>query len=256
MAALETEQTTSFGYRDIKMQDKQGLVDTVFHNVAHRYDLMNDLMSGGLHRFWKSTLVTKINPSKNMQRPTKILDVAGGTGDIAFRLAKVSEKAAHVTVFDINSSMLDVGRERAEKEGLAQTLDFMEGNAESLPFESSIFDVYTIAFGIRNVPQIDKALKEAYRVLKPGGRFFCLEFSQVTIPLLDSIYDTYSHKVIPKLGAWIADDEESYRYLVESIRRFPNPVRFQAMIEKAGFAHTQHMLYTGGIVAIHTGAKL
>ncbi|MGH6645051.1 MAG: bifunctional demethylmenaquinone methyltransferase/2-methoxy-6-polyprenyl-1,4-benzoquinol methylase UbiE, partial [Bradyrhizobium sp.] len=213
------DQTTHFGFRDVPLGDKQTLVNDVFHSVASRYDLMNDLMSAGLHRVWKDAMVSWLAPPRT--RAFEVLDVAGGTGDVSFRIVDRSRGSARAVVCDINSSMLDVGRERAEKRGLSDRVDFVEGNAEELPFESGRFDAYTIAFGIRNVPRIDRALSEAYRVLKPGSRFLCLEFSTVDVPGLDKIYDLFSFKVIPPLGKAVTGDSESYQYLVESIRKFP-----------------------------------
>jgi demethylmenaquinone methyltransferase / 2-methoxy-6-polyprenyl-1,4-benzoquinol methylase len=245
---------THFGFSTVKLEEKQTLVDDVFHKVANRYDLMNDLMSGGLHRFWKDDLVTMLNPPR--QRPFRHLDVAGGTGDVAFRIAKAGGAQTHVTVLDINGSMLEVGRQRGQERGLAGQLDFVEANAEELPFESASFDGYTVAFGIRNVPRIDKALAEAYRVLKRGGRLLCLEFSTVDLPGLDRIYDLYSFNLIPSIGRMVTGEAEPYRYLVESIRNFPKPVAFSAMIRDAGFAQVSHRALSGGIVAIHSGWKL
>jgi demethylmenaquinone methyltransferase/2-methoxy-6-polyprenyl-1,4-benzoquinol methylase len=214
------DETTHFGFRDVPLDHKQRLVNDVFHSVARRYDLMNDLMSGGLHRAWKNIMVGTLNPPKS-DRPFALLDVAGGTGDIAFRAAGASGAGFHATVCDINGEMLAVGRDRAEKRHLADRVTFVEGNAEQLAFPDRSFDGYTIAFGIRNVPRIDLALKEAYRVLKPGGRFLCLEFSTVEVPGLDKLYDLFSFKVIPQLGRAVTGDAESYQYLVESIRKFP-----------------------------------
>src|SRR5690606_19402926 len=214
--------------------EKQGLVDEVFTRVARRYDLMNDLMSGGLHRLWKDAMVTWLNPPR---RPGwKALDVAGGTGDIAFRILDASGGNADVTVLDINPSMLAVGRERAARRRVDDRITFVEANAEELPFEDTTFDAYTIAFGIRNVPHIDQALAEAWRVLRPGGRFLCLEFSEVGMPVLDKIYDAWSFNAIPRIGRMVAGDADSYRYLVESIRTFPNQQNFADMIRKAGFS--------------------
>jgi demethylmenaquinone methyltransferase/2-methoxy-6-polyprenyl-1,4-benzoquinol methylase len=245
---------TSYGFRRVGPDDKQPLVDEVFHKVARRYDLMNDLMSGGLHRLWKDAMVASLNPPK---RPGwAALDVAGGTGDIAFRIVEASRGNAHVTVLDINGSMLEVGRERAAKRKLRDNVDFVEANAEQLPFGGDGFDAYTIAFGIRNVPHIDKALAEAFRVLKPGGRFLCLEFSEVDMPLLDGAYDAWSFNVIPKIGKAVTGDGEPYSYLVESIRRFPNQQNFSAMIARAGFARVTFRNYSGGIAALHSGWKL
>lgn len=247
----------SFGYRDVPIAEKQTLVDAVFHRVARRYDLMNDLMSGGLHRAWKAAMIAWLSPPRSLRRrPFRLIDVAGGTGDIAFRALEAADGSLSVTVCDINASMLAVGRERAAARGFADAIQFVEGNAEELPFPDRSFDAYTIAFGIRNVPRIDVALAEAYRVLRPGGRFLCLEFSQVDVPLLDTLYERYSFAVIPRLGRLVAGDADSYRYLVESIRRFPNQARFRAMVEAAGFARTEVRNLTGGIAAIHSGWRL
>ncbi|WP_374545148.1 bifunctional demethylmenaquinone methyltransferase/2-methoxy-6-polyprenyl-1,4-benzoquinol methylase UbiE [Rhodoblastus sp.] len=248
------EARTHFGYADVRLDDKQRMVDDVFHKVAHRYDVMNDLMSGGLHRVWKDIFVAKVRPSK--RSAFKHLDVAGGTGDIAFRVARAGGPKTEVTVLDINPDMLSVGRERAEKNGLARQLKFVEANAEDLPFPDAQFDAYTIAFGIRNVPRIDKALAEAYRVLKRGGHFLCLEFSQVEAPALARIYESYSFSVIPTIGRLVTGEAEPYRYLVESIRQFPAAEDFAAMIERAGFQRAGFTRLTGGVVAIHSGWKL
>jgi demethylmenaquinone methyltransferase/2-methoxy-6-polyprenyl-1,4-benzoquinol methylase len=249
------QQTTHFGNRDVPLGDKQTLVNDVFHSVASRYDLMNDLMSGGLHRFWKDVLITALNPPRG-DTPFALLDVAGGTGDIAFRAARIAGPGFHATVCDINSDMLEVGRGRAVSLGLDDRVDFVEGNAEALAFADRSFDAYTIAFGIRNVPRIDLALTEAYRVLKPGSRFLCLEFSTVDLPGLDRIYDLYSFNVIPALGRAVTGDAESYRYLVESIRKFPRPPAFAEMIAAAGFSRVTHRTLSGGIVALHSGWRL
>jgi len=214
---------------------------------------MNDLMSAGLHRLWKSTLVTSLRPPR--ERPFRHLDVAGGTGDVAFRILDAGGAQTHVTILDINGEMLKVGQERAG-ERYAGRIDFIEANAEELPLGANTFDAYTIAFGIRNVPRIDAALREAHRVLRPGGRFLCLEFSKVDVPLLDRIYDAYSFNVIPKLGQMVTGDSESYQYLVESIRRFPPPAAFSRMIEESGFLRVTHRPLTGGIVNIHSGWKI
>lgn len=247
--------TASFGFRDVELEAKQGMVDDVFHRVASRYDLMNDLMSGGLHRLWKDAMVSRLAPPRSGRRPFEVVDVAGGTGDIAFRIVERSGGHARAVVCDINTSMLQVGRERAEKRGI-EGVAFVEGNAEALPFEGGRFDAYTIAFGIRNVPRIDLALAEAYRVLKPGGRFLCLEFSAVDAPLVDKVYDLYSFRMIPVLGRIVARDEDSYRYLVESIRRFPNQERFKAMIEAVGFKRVTYTNLTMGVAALHVGVKI
>ena len=247
--------TTHFGFRDVPLGDKQTLVNDVFHSVAQRYDLMNDLMSGGLHRVWKDVMITTLNPPRN-DAPFALLDVAGGTGDIAFRATKASGFGFTATVCDINGDMLAVGRERAVKQHLDHQVAFVEGNAEALAFPDRSFDAYTIAFGIRNVPRIDLALREAYRVLRPGSRFLCLEFSTVDVPGLDRIYDLFSFKVIPPLGRAVTGDADSYQYLVESIRKFPKPNAFAEMIRDAGFARVSHQILSGGIVALHSGWRL
>jgi demethylmenaquinone methyltransferase/2-methoxy-6-polyprenyl-1,4-benzoquinol methylase len=244
-----------FGFREVALGEKQGLVDRVFDRVASRYDLMNDLMSGGLHRLWKDALVNRLAPPRRAPRGWQGLDVAGGTGDIAFRIARRSE-GARITVADINGEMLAIGRDRAVGRGLARVVTFVEANAEDLPFASGRFDAVTIAFGIRNVPRIERALAEAHRVLRPGGRFLCLEFSAVDVAVLDRLYDLYSFNVIPMLGQVVTGDGEAYRYLVESIRRFPNQARFAAMIEAAGFARVDVQNLSGGIAAIHSGWKI
>jgi demethylmenaquinone methyltransferase/2-methoxy-6-polyprenyl-1,4-benzoquinol methylase len=245
---------TSYGFRSVGAGEKQSLVNEVFHKVANRYDLMNDLMSGGLHRFWKDGLVAWLNPPK--RAGWRVLDVAGGTGDVAFRIIEASHGQAHATVLDINGSMLAVGRERAEKKGLSANTDFVEANAEELPFADDTFDAYTIAFGIRNVPRIETALAEAFRVLKPGGRFLCLEFSEVDMPLLDRAYEAWSFNAIPRLGQIVTGEGEPYSYLVESIRKFPNQTTFAAMLERAGFGRVKYRNYSGGIAALHSGWKL
>ncbi len=245
---------TSYGFKSVGEGEKQPLVNDVFHKVAKRYDLMNDLMSAGLHRVWKDAMVAWLNPPK---RPGwRVLDVAGGTGDIAFRILDASQHQAHATVLDINGSMLAVGRDRAEKKGIAEQVEFVEANAEELPFANGTFDAYTIAFGIRNVPRIDHALSEAYRVLKTGGRFLCLEFSDVEMPLLDKVYEAWSFHAIPKIGKAVTGDGEPYSYLVESIRKFPNQANFGAMIARAGFGRVTWRNYSAGIAAAHSGWKL
>jgi demethylmenaquinone methyltransferase/2-methoxy-6-polyprenyl-1,4-benzoquinol methylase len=249
------DQTTHFGFRDVPLGDKQTLVNDVFHSVAQRYDLMNDLMSAGLHRVWKDLMINALNPPRS-EAPFALLDVAGGTGDIAFRAAKAAGPGFRATVCDINSDMLDVGRERAAARNLDEQVSFVEGNAEALAFSNGSFDAYTIAFGIRNVPRIDLALGEAFRVLKPGSRFLCLEFSTVDVPGLDRIYDLFSFKVIPPLGGAVTGDAESYRYLVESIRKFPRPNAFAEMIRAAGFSRVSWQSLSGGIVALHSGWRL
>jgi demethylmenaquinone methyltransferase/2-methoxy-6-polyprenyl-1,4-benzoquinol methylase len=253
MSASAREET-HFGYQRVPLDDKQALVDDVFHKVAGRYDLMNDLMSFGLHRIWKDLLVAKLRPYR--QRPFAHLDVAGGTGDVAFRVAEAGGPLTAVTVLDVNADMLRVGRERATSRRAAKKVAFIEGNAEALPLPDAGFDAYTIAFGIRNVPRIDKALGEAHRVLKRGGRILVLEFSRIDMPVLDRLYDAYSFTAIPAIGKVVTGDGEPYRYLVESIRRFPTPERFADMIEEAGFARVDYTRLTGGVVAIHSGWKL
>jgi demethylmenaquinone methyltransferase / 2-methoxy-6-polyprenyl-1,4-benzoquinol methylase len=216
------DQTTHFGFRDVPLDDKQTLVNDVFHSVAKRYDLMNDLMSAGLHRVWKDLMINALNPPRN----------------------------------EASFALLEVGHERAAARHLDHQVSFVEGNAEALAFPNGAFDAYTIAFGIRNVPRIDLALSEAYRVLKPGSRFLCLEFSTVDVPGLDRIYDLFSFKVIPPLGRVVTGDAESYQYLVESIRKFPRPNAFAEMIRAAGFARVNWQSLSGGIVALHSGWRL
>ena len=246
---------THFGFRDVPLSEKQALVDDVFHKVAHRYDLMNDLMSGGLHRAWKDALVTAINPPKT-DRDFALLDVAGGTGDVSFRTIRAGGAGTQATVADISAEMLAVGRERAAERGLDHAVTFVDANAESLPFPDRNFDAVSIAFGIRNVPRIDVALKEMQRVLRLGGRFLCLEFSNVDVPGLDAFYEFYSFNVVPALGRAVVGDAEPYRYLVESIRRFPRPNAFAEMMRDAGFARVSHRSMSGGIVALHSGWRL
>ncbi len=249
------DETTHFGFREVPLGDKQTLVNDVFRSVASRYDLMNDLMSVGLHRVWKDLMINALNPPRS-GAPFALLDVAGGTGDIAFRAAKAAGSGFQATVCDINSDMLEVGRERAAARHLDDRVSFVEGNAEKLDFANGAFDAYTIAFGIRNVPQIDLALSEAFRVLKPGSRFLCLEFSAVDVPGLDRIYDLFSFKVIPPLGRAVTGDADSYQYLVESIRKFPRPGAFADMIRAAGFSRVSWQSLSGGIVALHSGWRL
>ncbi len=244
---------TDFGFRRVPLDDKQALVDDVFHSVARRYDLMNDLMSGGLHRAWKEALVTAVNPPR-ADTPFALLDLAGGTGDVAFRVAGKGGPGTHVTVADINAEMLAVGRERAAKAG--HKIEFIEANAEALPLPDRSFDAVTIAFGIRNVPRIGAALAEAHRVLKIGGHFLCLEFSSVDVPGLDRLYDLYSFNVIPAVGRAVTGDAEAYRYLVESIRKFPRPEKFAEMMRGAGFRRVSFQPMTGGVVALHSGWRL
>ncbi|MEZ0495211.1 class I SAM-dependent methyltransferase [Sphingomonas sp. IW22] len=240
--------TVSFGYEDVAPAEKTARVGEVFKNVASRYDLMNDAMSAGLHRMWKDVFVRRVKPRAGEH----ILDMAGGTGDIAFRMAP---SGAAITVADINPAMLAVGMERAAKRGI-DGLVWTEANAETLQFPDRFFDAYTIAFGIRNVTDIPAALREAHRALRRGGRFFCLEFSTTLWPGFAEVYDAYSHRLVPKLGQALAGDADSYRYLIESIRRFPDMARFEAMIGEAGFVQTRVEPMLGGLVAIHSGWKI
>ncbi len=241
-------ETVSFGYQDIARDEKTARVGAVFTNVARNYDRMNDAMSAGMHRLWKDRFVRRVKPRAGEH----VLDMAGGTGDIAFRMAA---SGAAITVADINPDMLQVGIERALRRG-TDGLVWTEANAEALQFDSRSFDAYTIAFGIRNVTDIPAALREAHRVLKYGGRFFVLEFSTTLWPGFGDIYDAYSHRVMPKIGKMIANDEDSYRYLVESIRRFPDMPTFERMIADVGFVRTRIEPMLGGLVAIHSGWKI
>ncbi len=252
----EARETTHFGERTVALEEKQGLVNAVFHGVADRYDLMNDLMSGGVHRLWKDAMVSRLAPPKAGSQPYRVLDMAGGTGDIAERIINASVGYAEVTVSDINSDMLRVGAERAKSWRFGGQASFVEANAEDLPFEDESFDAYTIAFGIRNVPRIDKALAEAFRVLQRGGRFLCLEFSQSDMPVLEDIYKVFSDRVIPPMGRLVTGDAQPYQYLIESIRKFPSPAKFSAMIETAGFKRVTHTAFTGNIAALHGAWKL
>jgi demethylmenaquinone methyltransferase / 2-methoxy-6-polyprenyl-1,4-benzoquinol methylase len=254
--AKPTDPTASFGYRDVPADEKAGMVREVFASVAPRYDLMNDLMSAGVHRLWKNTLVDVLNP-----RPgEKFLDVAGGTGDIAFRIAqRQMERRAErpdVTICDVNPAMLVVGRDRAVDRGLLQGLTWTTGDAEDLPFPDRSFDGYTIAFGLRNVTDIDKALRGAWRVLRPGGRFYCLEFSKVTSAPVARVYDAYSERALPFFGRVVARDAESYRYLHESIRRFPPQRELADRMRRAGFAKVAWRNMTLGVVALHSGWRI
>eukprot|EP00892_Ulva_mutabilis_P008162 jgi/Ulvmu1/5718/UM024_0070.1 len=251
------QETVDFGFKDVPKADKESLVKKVFENVAPQYDVMNDVMSGGLHRVWKDHFVSKLCPPPGIQH----LDVAGGTGDIAFRVLNEMRASGSLTgavsVLDINEAMLTEGQKRADKKGLSGPgLRWVTGSAEELPFDSDTFDSYTVAFGIRNVTDRAAALAEAYRVLKRGGRFMCLEFSPVDTPVLKDVYDAYSMNVIPAMGKVIANDSESYRYLVESIRKFPDVVTFAEQVQNAGFRFVDFDKLSGGIVAIHSGFKL
>ena len=238
----------NFGDELVSPEEKTRRVGEVFSSVARRYDIMNDLMSGGMHRLWKDRFVNRVKP----RRGERILDMAGGTGDVAFRMV---ERGAEVTVADINADMLEVGRQRAERRGLTG-LSWKVENAEALSFGSGSFDAYTIVFGIRNVTNIPAALAEAYRVLNRGGRFYCMEFSASDWPGFSNLYDAWASNVIPRIGKAVANDEESYRYLVESIRRFPRPNAFRAMVANAGFVRAAAEPMLGGLVTIHSGWKI
>jgi len=269
---LSSSSTTHFGFEQVRAEDKEGRVREVFDNVADTYDVMNDLMSGGLHRYWKDYLletsaVSSLATAARVKGTSlDILDVAGGTGDVAFRFvdatgvaerAKSSgEDAVSITVCDINTEMLRVGEQRArDRFGQVPALKFVEGNAQDLEFEDNSFDLYTIAFGLRNVTDVDKALSEAHRVLKPGGRFMCLEFSQVECDSFRQLYDLYSFNVIPMMGQVVANDRHSYQYLVESIRQFSNQEELEQRMRTSGMEEVMHTSLTGGIVALHEGWK-
>jgi demethylmenaquinone methyltransferase/2-methoxy-6-polyprenyl-1,4-benzoquinol methylase len=237
-----------FGFKQVNSDEKQDMVDDVFHSVAQRYDIMNDAMSFGMHRLWKNRLIREIRPKTD----EKFLDVAGGTGDIAFRIYERTNKHADITVYDINQSMLDVGQDRALDKGYGdESMQWVCGNAETLPFDDNSFDVYTIVFGLRNVAHIDNALSEAKRVLKTGGRLFCMEFSHVDNPLVRKFYDIYSEKLIPTMGQAIANDRDSYQYLIESIRQFPRPEGLKTRLLNAGFSSASYTKLTHGVVCIH-----
>ncbi len=243
------EDQTHFGFKQVKREQKADLVKEIFSNVAKKYDLMNDLMSGGLHRIWKNKMLEEISGN-----PLQVVDVAGGTGDIAFRITKKFPQTK-VDVVDINQEMLDVGRERAVDFNLFSNLEFTCCDGEQLSFADETFDFFTIAFGIRNFTNIDRGLAEAYRVLKPGGKFICLEFAKVNDYFLQKIYDIYSFKLIPKIGEAVLKDRSSYQYLVESIRKFPPQEEFKKMIENAGFKNASYQNLTFGTAAIHVGIK-
>lgn len=252
----ETRQTTHFGEQTVALEDKQGLVNKVFHDVADRYDLMNDLMSGGVHRLWKDAVVADLAPPRSGSRGYRVLDMAGGTGDIGERIVNASHGYAEVVVSDINADMLRVGAERARSWRYPSQVQFLEANAEALPFEDNSFDAYTIAFGIRNVPRIQQALDEAHRVIKRGGRILVLEFSQTDVPGFDALYKLYSDRVIPPMGRLVTGDAQPYQYFIESIRKFPDPQRFSAMLGTAGFKRVKHQSFTGNIATLFSGWKL
>lgn len=248
----DTDTETHFGFQTVREEDKAGLVKGVFSNVAARYDLMNDAMSMGIHRVWKDAMMDWLAPRAG----TKLLDVAGGTGDISFRYLKRAKGPAEATVLDMTEEMLIEGRRRAEAGDLAASLDWVVGDAMSLPFEANSFDVYTISFGIRNVTRIGDALSEAHRVLRPGGRLMVLEFSQLPNQGMQKLYDLYSFNMIPRLGQMLANDRDSYQYLVESIRKFPDQDTFAGMIREAGFAQVKYRNMSMGIAALHSGWKI
>lgn len=247
--------TADFGNQRVAEGERQRLVNEVFTRVADRYDLMNDLMSGGLHRLWKDDFIAMLAPPRG-QQPFRLLDVAGGTADIAIRYAQTGGTSCTAVVCDISPEMLAAGRRKIQDAGLSARIDLIEANAEALPFTDRSFDACTIAFGIRNVTHIDRALAEAFRTLKLGGRFLCLEFSHVDTPILDRLYDFHSFEVIPRLGQLAAGASEPYRYLVESIRKFPSQERFATMIRDAGFERVTFRNLTGGIAAIHSGWRI
>ncbi len=249
------EGKTHFGFKEVKIEEKSNLVKEIFSSVAGKYDLMNDLMSMGAHRIWKDRMIKEINPNS---KEVNFIDVAGGTGDIAFRICKKMQqegKNFSVKVVDINQEMLDVGYQRSVDKNLFSNLEFINCDGENLNFTDESFDFFTIAFGIRNFTNIDKGLSEAYRVLKKGGKFICLEFSKVNDYFLQKIYDKYSFNIIPKIGEVVLNDRASYQYLVESIRKFPKQEDFKKMIENAGFKNASYQNLTFGCVAIHVGYK-
>jgi demethylmenaquinone methyltransferase / 2-methoxy-6-polyprenyl-1,4-benzoquinol methylase len=241
-----------FGAADVEASSKQTMVNEVFAKVASKYDQMNDLMSFGLHRLWKDDLVAMLNPPRSA-RPFEVLDLAGGTGDIAWRVLRAGGTGLRVTLADISPAMLAEGRRRIAADRLVRRCRFAVTNAEALAFRSTAFDALTIGFGIRNVTDIGQALREAYRVLRPGGRFLCLEFSQVDVPVIETIYDVYSLTAIPALGKIVTGDGQPYRYLVESIRRFPDAASFASKMEDAGFSQVSFRILSAGVVAIHSG---
>jgi ubiquinone/menaquinone biosynthesis methyltransferase len=244
-----SDDTVSFGFDTIPASEKQGKVQKLFSNVAYKYDFMNDIMSLGQHRLWKNMFINQLSPRPNKQ----YLDVAGGTGDIALRIADKIASGKTITILDLTHDMLLEGQKR--NDNYNQDIRRVCGDAENLPFDDNQFDYYTISYGIRNVTHIDKVLSEAYRVLKSGGKFMCLEFSHVSMPFLKTIYDNYSFHILPKMGKIFADDADSYRYLAESIRRFPKQEQFKRMIQQAGFKHTHYQNLSGGITCVHSGFK-
>lgn len=251
-SSTSSDETTHFGFQDVPVEEKAGMVKGVFDSVASNYDLMNDLMSAGVHRLWKTAMIDWINPQPGQH----LLDVAGGTGDISFKFMDRIDGQGHATVLDINHNMLSVGQDRAIDQGRLEGYDWVNGDAMALPLPDKSVDVYTIAFGIRNVTDIQQALNEAYRVLKPCGRFVCLEFSHVNMPLFKEFYEFYSFNILPNIGGVVAKDKDSYQYLVESIRKFPTADGFADMIRKAGFGQVKHRVLSGGIAAIHSGWRI
>ncbi|GMQ91436.1 MAG: bifunctional demethylmenaquinone methyltransferase/2-methoxy-6-polyprenyl-1,4-benzoquinol methylase UbiE [Gammaproteobacteria bacterium] len=249
---MESEKTTHFGYRDVPETEKSGLVSDVFHSVANKYDLMNDLMSFGAHRLWKRFAIRQARVRKGQQ----VLDVAGGTGDMTALFAKEVGSHGRVTLSDINPAMLQQGRNRLLDQGLVSNIDFVLADAENLPFPEGSFDCVCIAFGLRNVTHIDRALASMQKVLKPGGRIIILEFSHPAVPGLDKLYDAYSFNILPKLGKLVANDEASYQYLVESIRKHPDQETLKSMMDQAGFARCHYFNLAGGIVALHKAYKI
>lgn len=255
----QPDETVDFGFRRVPRDAKAPLVRGIFERVAGRYDLMNDLMSGGIHRLWKAAMIDWLMPRPHW----RMLDMAGGTGDIAFGIlravggpAKLHSQGGSLTVADINQAMLDVGHKRASQRGAGETVDFVTADAEKLPFADQSLDAYTVAFGLRNVTNLDAALSEAKRVLKPGGRFLCLEFSKPALPMLGPIYNRYSFTLLPWLGRWVAGDAEAYRYLAESIRRFPDQPSFARRIGAAGLELVKYRNLSGGIAALHSAWRV
>lgn len=248
---MSEQKTTHFGYQTVKVEDKVQKVGEVFHSVASSYDIMNDLMSFGIHRLWKRYTI-EMSAARSGQT---ILDIAGGTGDLTMKFSKIVGKSGKVVLADINASMLQVGRDKLLDHGYAGNIDYVQANAEELPFEDNTFDCITISFGLRNVTNKDKALESMYRVLKPGGRCLVLEFSRPTSDILEKVYDRYSFSILPAMGKLVAKDSESYRYLAESIRMHPDQNKLKHMMRKAGFENPEYFNLTGGIVALHRGFK-
>lgn len=247
----DEQKTTHFGYKEVPLEEKVGKVADVFHSVASKYDLMNDLMSGGVHRLWKRITIEKSGVRAGYQ----VLDIAGGTGDLTKRFARIVGSEGRVVLADINDSMLKVGRDKLIESGVAGNVEYVQANAEALPFEDNSFDLITIAFGLRNVTNKDQALESMQRVLKPGGKLMILEFSKTDNPVLTKAYDFYSFNILPKMGQIITQDSESYQYLAESIRMHPDQETLKAMVEDAGFVNVKYSNFTGGVVALHTGIK-